>query len=132
MKLDGSGRQVLDPSGSGPQMSPDGRLIVYHKQGSITLMNFATRSTQPFLPGDAAAQYTSLDGNFAWSHDSRSVVFKARRRDGRIVELAVADVDSTEGITAIKAMARLGTGFEDTGFQLIQEQDWLCLSGLFS
>ena len=30
------------------------------------------------------------------------------------------------------SMARLVTGIEDTGFQLIQEQDSLFLSGLFS
>jgi len=101
MKLDGSGRQVLDPGGTGPQFSPDGRLIVYHKQGDITLMDFATRSTRPFLSGEAADRYTSLGGNVAWSHDSRSVAFKARRRDGNIVDLVVADVDSTEGPTMI-------------------------------
>ncbi len=101
MNLDGSDRQVLDPGGIGPQMSPDGRMIVYHRHGSITLMDFASRATRPFHPDKAAGQYTSLGGNVAWSHDSRSIAFKARRRDGNIVDLVVADLNSTEAPTMI-------------------------------
>lgn len=101
MNADGTDRRVIDRSGWGVQFSPDGKYIAYGKSGNITLRNIATGEDRELLRGQNATRYDYVYWNLGWSHDSRSIAFKGRRRDTGEDELAVADVDSPDGFQVL-------------------------------
>ncbi len=101
MKSDGTDRKVIDASGWGTQWSPDGKWIAYGKSGNITLFDVETRKSRQLLTGDAANRYGTIYWNLGWSHDSRTIAFKALRRDGKTDELAIVNVNATDGFKVI-------------------------------
>ena len=101
MKLDGTERQVIDAAGWGAQWSPDGRWIAYAKAGNITLVDVQTRKSRLLLVGDAATRYGYIYVSPGWSHDSRSIAFKARCREIIQDELVVAALDSSDGFKVL-------------------------------
>ena len=101
MKIDGTGRRVIDPAGWGAQWSPDGKWIAYGKAGNITLLDVQTRKSRQLLVGDAATRYGYIYWNLGWSHDSRSIAFKARCRDVIQDELVVAELDPADGFKVL-------------------------------
>ena len=48
-----------------------------------------------------SSRYGSIYWNLGWSHDGRSIAFKARNRDTGNDELAVADFDSRDGLKVL-------------------------------
>ncbi|HUQ71741.1 MAG TPA: DUF1583 domain-containing protein, partial [Planctomycetaceae bacterium] len=106
MNADGTGRQVLEANAWGTQWSPDGKKIVYVQPGNITLLDVGTKKTRQLLTGDAARRYDMIYWNLGWSHDSRSIGFKARRPEGKGDELAVVDVDSPASFRVLMADAK--------------------------
>jgi hypothetical protein len=111
MKADGTDSQVIDASGWGTQWSPDGKWIAYLKSANITLMEVATKKTRQLLVGEPGARYSSLFWSLGWSNDSRSLCFKARRRDSKLCELAVVDIDAPASFKVLHATA--DTAIED-------------------
>lgn len=97
MNVDGTNRRVLDASGWGTQWSPDGKWIAYGKSGNVILMDPKTHATRILLSGAEAQRYIQIYWNLGWSHDSKTVGFKARRRDGED-EIAVIDIDKPQGL----------------------------------
>lgn len=93
LRIDGTGRQVIDAAGWGAQWSPDGKWIAYGKAGNITLLNVQTAQKHTLLTGDAATRYGYIYSNLGWSHDSRCIAFKARCREIYQDELVVAELD---------------------------------------
>lgn len=106
MNVDGTDRQVIDPSGWGTQWSPDGKWIAYGKSGNITLLDVATRKTRQLLVGQHERRYGYIYWNIAWSHDSRGLAFKGRNRMGNQDELAFAEIDSPDGFHLLQADAK--------------------------
>jgi Tol biopolymer transport system component len=106
MNADGSGRRVLEANAWGTQWSPDGKSIVYIQPGNITLFDVGTKRTRPLLVGDAASRYDLIYWNLGWSHDSRSVGFKARRREGKGDELAVVDINAPQSFHVLMTDAK--------------------------
>lgn len=98
MNADGTNRRTLDGSGWGTQWSPDGKWIAYGKSGNIVLMNPQTLATRTLLTGGDAQHYTYIYWNLGWSHDSKTVGFKARRRSDGEDEVAVIDIDKPQGL----------------------------------
>ncbi len=98
MNVDGTNRQTLDASGWGTQWSPDGKWIAYGKSGNVVLMDPKTRVTRTLLTGTDAERYTQIYWNLGWSHDSKTVGFKARRRTDGEDEVAVIDIDKPQGL----------------------------------
>ena len=92
--------------GWGAQWSPDGKWIAYGKAGNITVFDVQTRKFRQLLTGDASTRYWYIYGNPEWSHDSRSIAFKARCRELIQDELVVAELDSAEGFRVLHSDAR--------------------------
>ena len=105
MNADGTNRQLIDAAGWGSQWSPDGKWIAYGKAGNITLLNVESRKTHPLLVGEAATRYDYIYAGLGWSHDSRSIAFKARNRDVIQDELVIAELDSADKFTVLHADA---------------------------
>ena len=101
MKSDGTDRQVIDRSGWGAQRSPDGKSIAYGKGGNITLVDIATKKTRLLLTAENATRYNYVYWNLSWSHDSRSIAFKAMTRATGQDELAVAEVDTSGSLQVL-------------------------------
>lgn len=106
MNVDGSNRTTIDNSGWGTQWSPDGKWIAYGKSGNVVLMDARTKTTRELLTGENATRYSSIYWNLGWSHDSRTIGFKARRRDGGTDEVAVIDIDNGKGFQVLLANAQ--------------------------
>jgi Tol biopolymer transport system component len=81
MNSNGGDIQTVDVSGWGAQWSPDGKSIAYGKQGSVWIWDVATKQSRNLLRGDLATRYSYTYWNLGWSHDSKSIAFKGRRRD---------------------------------------------------
>jgi Tol biopolymer transport system component len=105
MNSDGTDRQTVDQSGWGTQWSPDGKWIAYGKAGNIILWDVATRKSKQLLVGENASRYGYMYWNFAWSHDSRGIAFKAIRRTGSKDELVYAELDSPDGFHVVQSDA---------------------------
>ena len=64
---------------------------------NIVLMDAKSRQHRLLLVGEQATRYNEIFWNLGWSHDSRSVGFKARKRATDAHELAVVDIDDPKG-----------------------------------
>jgi len=106
MHADGSNRTTIDNSGWGTQWSPDGKWIAYGKSGNVVLMDARTQTTRELLTGEHATRYSSIYWNLGWSHDSRTIGFKARRRDGSPDEVAVVDIDQAGSLQVLLSKAQ--------------------------
>ena len=96
MNSDGSERRVLDPAGWGAQWSPDGKYIAYAKSGNITVLDVKSRAQRPLLTGDASTRYSYVYWNLGWSHDSRWIAFRGRKRAAEEDEIAIARIGSDD------------------------------------
>jgi Tol biopolymer transport system component len=103
MNADGSNREDIDTRGWGAQGSPDGKWIAWGRAGNIIVMNAKTKEQRPVLIGDQATMFRSTYWNFGWSHDSRSIAFKARNRETNAEGIVVADIDSPDGFKILLA-----------------------------
>lgn len=106
MNRDGSDRTTIDGSGWGTQWSPDGKWIAYGKSGNIVLLEPRSKVTRMLLTGEQATRYSSIYWNLGWSHDSRTIGFKARRRDGGADEVAVIDIDKPDHLQVLLSSAQ--------------------------
>jgi Tol biopolymer transport system component len=106
MNADGSGRELIDPNSWGVQWSPDGKWIAYCKSGNIVLMDAVTRKTRPLLVDKDAQRYDMIYWNLGWSHDSRLIGFKGRRRTPKGDDLAVVDIVKGEPIQILTPLGR--------------------------
>ena len=105
MNADGTNRQVIDAEGWGSQWSPDGKWIAYGKAGNITLLNVESRKTRQLLVEENATQYDYIYAGLGWSHDSRSIAFKARNRDVIQDEMVIAELDPANKMKVLHADA---------------------------
>lgn len=83
MNHDGTNKRVIPNSedGWGPQWSPDGRFIAFHRLGSppqVALHDVETNTTRDLIPRDANI-YQNMFWNMAWSPDSKRIAFLAKR-----------------------------------------------------
>jgi Tol biopolymer transport system component len=101
MDADGGNRSVLDAAGWGAQFSPDGKYVAYGRSGNITVINVKTKERQVLLAGEAASRYSHTYWNLGWSHDGRTVAFKAQRKDTGRNEVVVADVGNPESFQVL-------------------------------
>jgi len=85
-------RETLDRSGWGAQWSPDGKTISYGRSGNIVLHDVATGNTRELMTGADAQRYSYVYWNHGWSHDSRTIAFKARTTPDRLYEVSACDV----------------------------------------
>jgi dipeptidyl aminopeptidase/acylaminoacyl peptidase len=107
MSSEGGDIQTVDVGGWGAQWSPDGKSIAYGKAGNIWIWDVATKQSRKLLSGDAATRYTYTYWNLGWSHDSRSIAFKARRRDAPSKdELVVIEPDNPDGFKVVHSQLK--------------------------
>jgi hypothetical protein len=103
INADGTNREVIEGRGWGTQWSPDGKLIAWGQAGNIIVMDAKTKKRRPLLVGDHATQFNYIFWNLGWSHDSRSIAFKARNQETGGEDIVVADVDSPDGFNVLLA-----------------------------
>ena len=95
MSSEGGDIQTIDASAWGAQWSPDGKSIAYGKAGNIWIWDVATKQSRKLLSGDAVTRYGYIYWNLGWSHDSRAIAFKARRREAGLKdELVVIEPEN--------------------------------------
>lgn len=80
---------------------------LYGKGDNIRLMNVQTQEQRKLLVEKNASRYDTIYWNLGWSHDSRSIAFKARNRQTQESEVAIADIDSPDGFRILHASAGL-------------------------
>lgn len=127
MNADGTGREVLDLAGWGVQWSPNGKFIAYGKGGNVIIHEVATGNKQPLLVGDQATMFGYIYWNLGWSHDSRSIAFKARNAKTGGDDVAVADIDSANGFKVLLSNAK-GLVNPDLTFHPDNRQVVLCMN----
>lgn len=103
MDADGSNREEIDRRGWSAQWSPDGKYLAWGQGGNIVVMNLKTRKRVPILVGPQATMFSYTYWNLGWSHDSRTVAFKARNRRTSGEDIVVADIDSPNGFQILVA-----------------------------
>ena len=104
---EGGDVQTVDNSGWGAQWSPDGKLIAYGKAGNVWVWDVTTKQSRKLLSGDGATRYSYIYWNLGWSHDSKSIAFKARCRDANLKdELVVIEPDHPEEFKIGRASCR--------------------------
>lgn len=96
MNTDGTAREQVESGGWGTQWSPDGKYIAWGAGNNITLLNVNTNARRQLLTAEQLTQIRSIYWNLGWSHNSRSIAFKASTPNGGAA-VVVADVDSPEG-----------------------------------
>jgi len=101
MNSDGSKREVIDATGWATQWSPDGKYIAWGMRGDIIVMNVETKERKSILSPEQATQFSSSYWNIGWSHDSRSIAWKARNRKTGGDDIVVADIDSYAGFQVL-------------------------------
>jgi hypothetical protein len=101
MKSDGSGRTQIDASGWGTQWSPDGKTIAWAAGNNIVLLDLKTNKRSKLLTAEQSAQLSYIYWNLGWSQNSKSIAFKARKRDGSGSVVAVSDADSATGFGVV-------------------------------
>ncbi|MGZ0171067.1 MAG: DUF1583 domain-containing protein [Planctomycetales bacterium] len=106
MDADGSNREEIDRSGWSAQWSPDGKHLAWGQGGNIVVMNLKTRKRTPILVGAQATMFGYTYWNPGWSHDSRSIAFKARNRRTGGEDIVVADIDSPDGFQILVAATK--------------------------
>jgi Tol biopolymer transport system component len=106
MDADGSNREDIDRSGWSAQWSPDGKYLAWGQGGNIIVMNLKTRKRTPILVGAQATMFSYTYWNPGWSHDSRSIAFKARNRRTGGEDIVVTDVDSPDGFQVLVASTK--------------------------
>ena len=106
MDSDGSNREDIDRRGWSAQWSPDGKFLAWGQGGNIIVMNLKTRKRTPILVGAQATMFGSTYWNPGWSHDSRSIAFKARNRRTSGEDIVVADIDSPNGFQILVASSK--------------------------
>lgn len=99
--VDGTFHESLDKAGWGVQWSPDGRYIAYAKSGNIVLMDVDTDETRLLFNEEQAKQVGQIHQNLGWSHDSKTIAFKARNKESRKDEIVVADIDAVDGFQVL-------------------------------
>ena len=109
MNTDGTAREQVESGGWGTQWSPDGKYIAWGAGNNITLLNVNTNARRQLLTAEQQTQIRSIYWNLGWSHNSRSIAFKASTPNGGAA-VVVADVDSPEGFK-----------FADTGTLRVNE-----------
>jgi len=97
MDIDGTNRKDIARNGWGAQWSPDGKFIAWGRGGNIIVRNVKTKEEKPLLVGDQAGLFSYTYWNLGWSHDSRSIAFKARNIKTGGEDIVVADIDSPDG-----------------------------------
>ncbi|QDU38079.1 translocation protein TolB [Maioricimonas rarisocia] len=95
MDADGSNRRVIEEGGWGVQWSPDGKYLAWGQSGNIVLMDVESEERRELMTGENASRYSYTYWNLGWSHDSRSIAFKGRMRNGSGDEVAVVNIDGT-------------------------------------
>lgn len=106
MNADGTNTEYIAPTGWGAQWSPNGKFIAWGQRGNIIVMNVKTREQKPLLVGDQAGLFDYTYWNLGWSHDSRSIAFKARNQKTRGDDIVVADIDSPEGFKILQSSSQ--------------------------
>ena len=101
MNADGSQRKQIDASGWGTQWSPDGKYIAWAAGNNIILLNTKTNQRSKLLTADQSAQLSYVYWNLGWSQNSKSIAFKARKRDASGFVAAVADTHSAKGFRIV-------------------------------
>ncbi len=101
MKADGSARTLISASGWGTQWSPDGKYVAWAAGNNVVLLNTKTNQRSQLLTAEQLAQFGYVYWNFGWSQNSKSIAFKARKRDATGFVVAVADVDSATGFVVV-------------------------------
>jgi TolB protein len=93
MYADGSGRQMLDPTGWGVRWSPDGTKLAWSTRsdgtGNIAIYDLIEGRLHTVLEGEQR-RYSYIPQGFAWSPDSRRICFKGSGPKGP--ELAIVSV----------------------------------------
>ena len=98
---DGTKLEQIERSGWGTQWSPDGRYIAWGQGNNITLLNTRTDERHSLLTDEQASQLRYIYWNLGWSHDGRSLAFKARDAATDSDLVVVADVDSPDGFKVL-------------------------------
>jgi Tol biopolymer transport system component len=101
MNADGSKRTQIDASGWGTQWSPDGKHIAWAAGNNVVLLNTKTNQRSQLLTAEQSAQFGYVYWNLGWSQNSKSIAFKARKRDGAGSVVAVSDADSVTGFGVV-------------------------------
>jgi hypothetical protein len=106
MNATGSQRESIARNGWGAQWSPDGKFIAWGQSGNIIVMDVKTNKQKPLLVGEQANLFDYTYWNLGWSHDSRSIAFKARNRRTRGEDIVVADIDDPNGFKILRSSSR--------------------------
>ncbi|MDA1231511.1 MAG: DUF1583 domain-containing protein [Planctomycetota bacterium] len=101
MKADGSGRTQIDVKGWGTQWSPDGKTIAWATGNNVVLLDVKTNQRSQLLTAAQSAQIGYVYWNLGWSQNSKSIAFKARKRDASGFVVAVAGVEPATGFGVV-------------------------------
>jgi TolB protein len=85
-------RTRLDPSGWGPDWSPDGTSIAYTTGNRIVIRRIVEATTETLF-AESTSPFSQIFWNLQWSPDSRRIAFKGVTRDNKSV---LATVDAYE------------------------------------
>ncbi|MBC7964350.1 MAG: DUF1583 domain-containing protein, partial [Fuerstia sp.] len=86
----------LTTNGFAAQWSPDGQFVAWIYENRIVVYDMKTKSSRPLLNDQQAAEFVLIDVGLGWSHDSKSIAFKAIPKTQREEVVAVVDLNSPD------------------------------------
>jgi len=100
--IDGTFKETIDRSAWGSQWSPDGQWVAYKQGRNIYLLSNDTDEVQPLLSDEQSATISAIYWHLDWSHDSKSIAFRLRRKDQeKGHDIAVTDVGGFAGFKTV-------------------------------
>ena len=67
----------------------------------MVLLDLKTNKRSKLLTAEQSAQFSYIYWNLGWSQNSKSIAFKARKRDASGFVVAVSDADSATGFGVV-------------------------------
>ena len=86
----------MSATGFAAQWSPDGQHIAWIFENRIVVFDMKTRNSRPLLNEKQASEFLMVDVGLGWSHDSKSIAFKAIPKTQREEVVAVVDLNSPD------------------------------------
>lgn len=127
MQSDGADRQVIAAVGWGAKWSPEGTSIAFAEGENINIFDVNSGKCSHLLQGEVAARYKSID-SLSWSHDGRSIAFKAQRRDLARNELCLVGLDHGSGFQVLHPNAHAVS--PDIAFSSDDQRVFVSIKGL--
>jgi Tol biopolymer transport system component len=86
----------LSATGYAAQWSPDGQFVAWIFENRIVVYDMKSKSSRPLLNDTQASEFRIIDIGLGWSHDSKSIAFKAIPKTQQEEVVTVVDIGASD------------------------------------